>query len=181
MIGQGEVSGVVQAEGRTLLGYVQEAAGLSRAVTARQETEARLRDADTALEQLRLVLNEREAAVARLQKAAQAARQHRDLSARVLTLEDALRRERHLTLRREIAGATAEAAGLEARSVMQGAEVQAAAAAVEQARERAQEARARREAYSGALDALNAAREAQAQAERYHAHLRREGRPSNMN
>ncbi|ACO45755.1 chromosome segregation SMC family protein [Deinococcus deserti] len=175
VIGQGEVSGVVQAEGRTLLGYVQEAAGLSRAVTARQETEARLRDADTALEQLRLVLNEREAAVVRLEKAAQAARQHRDLSARVLTLEDALRRERHLALRREIAGASSEASALEARSVVLGAEVQAAAAAVEAARDRAQEARARREAYGGALDALNAAREAQAQAGRYHAHLRREG------
>ena len=74
VIGQGEVSGVVQAEGKTLLGYVQEAAGLSRAVTARQESEARLKEADAHLEQLRLVLAEREAAVARLERAARDAR-----------------------------------------------------------------------------------------------------------
>ncbi|MCD0167794.1 AAA family ATPase, partial [Deinococcus sp. 12RED42] len=74
VIGQGEVSGVVQAEGKTLLGYVQEAAGLSRAVTARQDTEARLREADTHLDALRLVLQERAATLARLERAAQDAR-----------------------------------------------------------------------------------------------------------
>ena len=62
VIGQGEVSGVVGAEGRTLLGYVQEAAGLSRAVGARQETEARLKEADSHLERALLLLHEREAA-----------------------------------------------------------------------------------------------------------------------
>ena len=98
VIGQGEVSGVVQAEGKTLLGYVQEAAGLSRAVTARQESEARLKEADAHLEQLRLVLAEREAAVARLERAARDARTHRDLSARVSALEEAQRRERNHSL-----------------------------------------------------------------------------------
>ncbi|ASN81159.1 AAA family ATPase [Deinococcus ficus] len=174
VIGQGEVSGVVQAEGRTLLGYVQEAAGLSRAVTARQETEARLREADTHLDQLRLILQEREAAAARLERAAREAREHRALSARVLTLDDALKRERQAALHREITQAAAEAAGLEARSAALGAEVQAAAAAVEAAREHAQEARARREAFRGALDALTAARDAHAQAGRYRAHLNAE-------
>ena len=176
VIGQGEVSGVVQAEGKTLLGYVQEAAGLSRAVTARQESEARLKEADAHLEQLRLVLAEREAAVARLERAARDARTHRDLSARVSALEEAQRRERQAGLRAEIAQARAEAADLDAQSSALAAQVQAAAAAVEAAREAAQEARARREAYSGALDALSAAREAHAQAERYRAHLAAERR-----
>ncbi|MDR6220457.1 chromosome segregation SMC family protein [Deinococcus soli (ex Cha et al. 2016)] len=171
VIGQGEVSGVVQAEGRTLLGYVQEAAGLSRAVTARQETEARLREADTHLDSLRLVLNEREAALERLSRAAQDARTHRDLSGRVLTLEDALKRDRQLTLAREVFAARTEAAGLEARSAALAAEVQAAATAVDAARDAAQEARARRDAYAGALDTLRAARDAAAQAQRYRAHL----------
>lgn len=171
VIGQGEVSGVVQAEGKTLLGYVQEAAGLSRAVTARQETEARLREADTHLDSLRLVLSEREAALERLARAAQDARTHRDLSGRMLTLEDALRRDRQLTLAREVFAARTEAAELEARSAALAADVQAAATAVDAARDAAQDARARRDAYAGALDTLRAARDAAAQAQRYRAHL----------
>jgi chromosome segregation protein len=174
VIGQGEVSGVVGAEGRTLLGYLQEAAGLSRAVSARQETEARLREADTHLDQLRLLLGEREAAVSRLERAASQARRWRELSARTLTLEDALKRERQAALHREIAGARTETVQLEGQSAALAAEVQIAAAGVETAREAAQDARARRDAYAGALDALRAARDAHAQAERYRAHLRGE-------
>ncbi|MFC3834519.1 MULTISPECIES: chromosome segregation SMC family protein [Deinococcus] len=174
VIGQGEVSGVVQAEGRTLLGYVQEAAGLSRAVSARQEAEARLREADTHLNQLNLILGEREAGAVRLERAADAARRHRALSATVAMLEDALRRERQLALQREIHAAQADVAAMEARSAALGAEVQAAARAVEDAREAAQEARARRDAHAGALETLRAAREAAAQAARYRDHLTQE-------
>lgn len=174
VIGQGEVSGVVGAEGRTLLGYLQEAAGLSRAVSARQDTEARLREADAHLAQLRLLQGEREAAVSRLERAAGQARRWRELSLRTLTLEDALRRERQAALHREIAGARAETARLELQSAALAAEVQTAAAGVNRAREAAQDARARREAHAGALDALKAARDAHAQAERYRAHLRGE-------
>ncbi|GAA5531787.1 chromosome segregation SMC family protein [Deinococcus aluminii] len=171
VIGQGEVSGVVQAEGRTLLGYVQEAAGLSRAVSARQETEARLREADGHLEQLRLVQGERAARVERLAQAALDARTHRDLTLRALTLEDALKRERQTALGREIAAARHEADALEARSAELAAGVQAAAARVEAAREAVGDARARADAFTGALDALRAARDAHAQAERYADHL----------
>ncbi|MBB6017723.1 AAA family ATPase [Deinococcus radiopugnans] len=174
VIGQGEVSGVVGAEGRTLLGHVQEAAGLSRAVSARQETEARLKDADSHLAQLRLLLGEREAAVSRLERAATQARRWRELTLRTLTLEDALKRERQAALHREIAGARAETAQLDIQSASLAAEVQTAAAGVESAREAAQDARARRDAHAGALDALRAARDAHAQAERYRAHLRGE-------
>ncbi|BDP41883.1 Smc1/Cut3/Cut14 family protein [Deinococcus aetherius] len=174
VIGQGEVSGVVQAEGRTLLGYVQEAAGLSRAVSARQETEARLREADGHLEGLRLVQAERAAQVDRLTRAAETARLWRALTLRVLTLEDALKRERQASLGREIAQARAEAAALAARSAALAAGVQAAAARVEAARDAVGEARARQEAFTGALDTLRAARDAHAQAERYAGHLRAE-------
>ncbi|GHF28584.1 chromosome segregation protein [Deinococcus metalli] len=174
VIGQGEVSGVVQAEGRTLLGYLQEAAGLSRAVSARQEAAARLREADTHLHGLHLLLGEREAAAARLERAAEGARTHRHLSMTVLLLEDALRRERQAGLRREIRAAEQEVQDLEVRSAAVAAEVQAAARAVEAAREAAQDARARRDAHVGALETLRAAREAAAQAERYRDHLRQE-------
>ncbi|WP_339095865.1 AAA family ATPase [Deinococcus sp. VB343] len=171
VIGQGEVSGVVQAEGKTLLGYLQEAAGLSRAVSARQDTEARLKEADTHLEHLRLLLDEREAATAKLARAAEQAALHRQLSERVLVLEDALRREKQAALLREIAAAQAEAASLEQRSAGLARDVTVAAARVEQAREAAQDARARRDAYAGALETLQAARAAHAQAERYQQHL----------
>ncbi|WP_180970283.1 AAA family ATPase, partial [Deinococcus planocerae] len=154
VIGQGEVSGVVGAEGRTLLGHVQEAAGLSRAVSARQETEARLREADGHLGQLRLVQAERAAQVERLARAAEAARTWRALTLRALTLEDALRRERQASLQREIAQARTEADTLEARSAALAAGVQSAAARVEAARDAVGESRARQEAFAGALDAL---------------------------
>ncbi|WP_291424558.1 chromosome segregation SMC family protein [Deinococcus sp.] len=171
VIGQGEVSGVVQAEGSTLLGYLQEAAGLSRSVSTRQDTGARLRDAESQLAQLRLLLDEREQVAGRLATAAQQARQHRDLSARAALLEDALKRERQLGLRRELAQAQQEAQATAARSAELAAQVQQAAAVVEQARETAQQARTRRDAYAGALETLRAAREAHAQVGRYHEHL----------
>ncbi|GAA5512038.1 chromosome partition protein Smc [Deinococcus carri] len=174
VIGQGEVSGVVQAEGRTLLGYLQEAAGLSRTVSARQETEARLRGADGHLEQLRLVQGERAAGVERLAQAARDARTHRDLTLRALTLEDALKRERQTALVREIAAARLEADTLDARSAELAAGVQVAAARAEAAREAVGDARARAEAFAGALDALRAARDAHAQAGRYADHLQAE-------
>ncbi|WP_288433895.1 chromosome segregation SMC family protein [uncultured Deinococcus sp.] len=176
VIGQGEVSGVVQAEGRTLLGYLQEAAGLSRAVSARQEAAARLLEAGGHLDRLRLLLGEREAGVARLAQAAAQARQHRALEARALTLDDALRRERQAALRRELDTAAREARAAEARSAELAAGVGEGAARVEAAREAAQAARARQEAHAGALDTLRAAREAHAQAARYREHLAAETR-----
>ncbi|RJF71193.1 chromosome segregation protein SMC [Deinococcus cavernae] len=174
VIGQGEVSGVVQAEGKTLLGYLQEAAGLSRSVTVRQETEHRLKEADAYLRELQLLLDERRHASERLARAAAQAREHRDLTLRALTLEDALKRERQASLAREIAQARADAQAAQTRSAELGREVQAAAQRVEEAREHAQEARARRDAYAGALETLRAAREAHAQAARYRQHLQTE-------
>ncbi|SEJ68563.1 condensin subunit Smc [Deinococcus reticulitermitis] len=174
VIGQGEVSSVVQAEGRTLLASLQEAAGLSGAVGARQETATRLTEAERHLEQLGLLLREREHTVARLESAALSAREHAALSARVLTLEDALRRERTLGLQREIAAAQAEAQAADSRSAALSAEVALAAQEVERSREAHAQARARLDAHAGALDTLRAAREAHAQAERYRQHLEHE-------
>lgn len=174
VIGQGEVSGVVQAEGKTLLGYLQEAAGLSRSVTVRQETEQRLKEADTHLRELQLLLDDRQQATERLARAAAQAREHRDLTLRVLMLEDALKRERQAGLAREIAQARLDAQAAQSRSAELGREVQVAAQRVEEAREHAQEARSRRDAYAGALETLRAAREAHEQAARYRQHLQTE-------
>lgn len=174
VIGQGEVSGVVQAEGKTLLGYMQEAAGLSRAVTIRRETEHKLQDVDQHLIQLKLLLEEREGSVLRLAQAAEQARQYRQLTARVLTLQDALKRAKQAQLRADIAKAQAEILSAEAKSAELSRLSQEAEAKVEQAREEAQEAKAKRKAHASALETLAAARESQTQAERYLQHLQTE-------
>lgn len=176
VIGQGEVSSVVQAEGKTLLGYLQEAAGLSRSVGSRTETEQRLREADLHLEQLHLVYQERQAQVERLAQAAADARRSRELQTRMALLEDALHRERQLAVRQELAAAQAKAAALLQESETLAGQVTQAAGQLEDSREALAEARRRAEAYSGALDALRAAQEAQAQAERYQDHLAQEQR-----
>lgn len=174
VIGQGEVSGVVQAEGKTLLGYMQEAAGLSRAVTTRQETERKLSDVDQHLSQLKLLLEERETSVLRLEEAAKQARKHRQLTDRILTLKDAIKRDKQAQLRVEIAKAQAEVLANEVKSAELGHQSQAAAAKVEQAREAAQVAKTKRDAQAAALETLAAAREAKVQAERYLQHLQSE-------
>ncbi|MFC6590998.1 AAA family ATPase [Deinococcus lacus] len=108
VIGQGEVSGVVQASGATLLGYLQEAAGLSKAVALRQETQAGLDTAERHLEAVSLLYAEREAALDRLRQAAELARASQRLQAELDLCEEALVRERQLALRRELTAAAAE-------------------------------------------------------------------------
>ncbi|MDO4263798.1 MAG: AAA family ATPase, partial [Deinococcus sp.] len=171
VIGQGEVSGVVQAEGSRLLGYLQEAAGLSRSVAAREETSARLAEAGRHLSDLSLVQAERHSGLERLRRAAEAALRWRELSMRVALLEAAQEREKQLTLRRELDAAREEAARQEAASQELGAGLGAAAAQAEAAREALAQARAAARAREDALAALNAAEQAHTQAARYGEHL----------
>lgn len=88
IIGQGEVSRVVQAEGRTLLGYVQEAAGLSRAVSARQDAEAQLQAADLILSDLEREEEQMRARFSQLEREAAQAARERQTRLRLLSLED---------------------------------------------------------------------------------------------
>ena len=174
VIGQGEVSGVVQAEGRALLGSLQEAAGLSASVSVRQETAARLQVAETELGKLRLLLGGREENLETLGRAAARAREFAALSARAALLEDALEREKQLALRRELASARVELGSGEGRARTLAAALRTAAQEVEEARGALTQAQARRDAYAGALETLAAARAALAQAERYRDHLTQE-------
>ncbi|WP_261663549.1 AAA family ATPase [Deinococcus sp. Marseille-Q6407] len=171
VIGQGEVSGVVQAEGPRLLGYLQEAAGLSRSVAARAETAARLAEAERHLADLTLVQSERQAALERLRLAAEAALRWRELVARQALLDAAQEREKQLALRRELDAARREASEQEAHSQRLGAGLGDAAARAEAAREALAQARAAARAREDALAALNAAEQAHAQAARYGEHL----------
>lgn len=174
VIGQGEVSGVVQAEGPKLLGYLQEAAGLSRSVAAREETEARLTEAERHLADLGLVQAERAAVLERLQQAAQAAQRWREVHVRLTLLEAAQEREKQLGLRRDLEAARSEVQVGEAQSQELGTRLTQAAAASESAREALAQARAAARAREDALSALQAAEQAHAQAARYGEHLTRE-------
>lgn len=174
VIGQGEVSGVVQAEGSKLLGYLQEAAGLSRSVAAREETAARLAEAERHLADLGLVQAERHSGLERLRRAAEAALRWRELSARQALLDAAQEREKQLALRRELDAARQEAERQEATSQELGQGLGEAAAQAEAAREALAQARAAARARQDALAALNAAEQAHAQAARYGEHLHQE-------
>ncbi|MFC6617114.1 hypothetical protein [Deinococcus radiophilus] len=154
-----------------MLGYLQEAAGLSASVAAREETATRLAEAERYLADLRLVQGERLAALERLRQAAEAARRWRELGARLALLEAAQEREKQLGLRRELAASRAEVEEQEARSQALGAQLVAAAAEAETAREALSTARAAAHAREDALAALNAAEQAHAQAARYGEHL----------
>ncbi|PYE53040.1 AAA family ATPase [Deinococcus yavapaiensis] len=103
VIGQGEVGSVVTADARALLGFLEEAAGLSAASSARDETVARLAEADEAFERAKLLEDEVSARVERLARDAESARRHRAWTLRSLALEDALERSRSEALQREVA------------------------------------------------------------------------------
>ena len=174
VIGQGEVSSVVQAEGHTLLAYVQEAAGLSRGVLARHDTAAQLALAEGQLAQVRLLENELEGRARRLQLAATAAARSRALTLRALHLQDALSRAKYLTALEELLALRARGEQLGTESRQLSAEVQRAAAALEQAREYARQAREAQRAHAQTLELYRAAVRAQTQAEETRLHLERD-------
>ena len=174
VIGQGEVSSVVQAEGHTLLAYVQEAAGLSRGVLARHDTAAQLALAETQLAQVRLLEGELEGRARRLQLAATAAARSRALALHALHLQDALSRAKHLTALEELLALRARGEQLAAESRQLSAEVQRAAAALEHAREHAQQARESQRAHAQTLELYRAAVRAQTQAEETRLQLERD-------
>ena len=171
VIGQGEVSSVVQADGHTLLAYVQEAAGLSRGVLARHDAAAQLALAESQLAQVLLLENELEGRARRLQLAATAAAHSRALTLRSLHLQDALSRAKHLTALEELLALRVRGEQLSTESRQLSAEVQRAAAALEQAREHARQAREAQRAHAQTLELYRAAVRSQTQAEETRLHL----------
>jgi chromosome segregation protein len=174
VIGQGEVANVVQAESAALLGHLQEAAGLGRAVAARQDTETRLRGAETSLRELRLIETERAAGAGRLSQAAASARRARTLSLRELALTDALTRARQDSLRAEVEAARRQAAQAEAESAALSLQTSAALARTEHSREALHAERAAAQQAETELRLRRAAEQARSQLALSLAHLRRE-------
>ena len=174
VIGQGEVVGVIQAEGPTLLAYVQEAAGLSRSVAARQETEVGLRAAEAQLAQVRLLEVELTGRVRRLHLAAAAADRWRSLNLHRLQLQDALARSRSLATLGELLTLRERVGELAGETQALGGRVVQAAAELEIARSRAAQAREQAQAHTQTLELLSAARRSETQANAGLEHLERD-------
>ncbi|WP_161882117.1 AAA family ATPase [Deinococcus alpinitundrae] len=174
IIGQGEVSAVVQAEGKTLLGYLQEAAGLSRAVAAREDAGQQLAGAATALAELERTETELALRVRQLETEAGAARRHRQLGLRELALADALHRQRQDTLLAEWRAAREQAARFGNESAEVARQTQRAAAELEAARTVLSTLRADQQLHQQALELLAAAQDAERRIHRSLAHLQTE-------
>ena len=174
VIGQGEVGSVIQAEAPTLLAYVQEAAGLSRSVVARQDTEAGLHAAETQLAQVRLLETELEGRTRRLHLAAAAASRWRLLSLYRLHLQDALARARHLAALGELLTLRGRVGELTLETQALGRQVAQASGDLEQTRNRVTQAREQSQAHLQTLELLRAATRSEAQASAALAHLERD-------
>jgi chromosome segregation protein len=174
VIGQGEVGSVVQAEGQILLAYVQEAAGLSRSVAARQACEQQLTASERQLAQVRLLEDELSLRTRRLLEAARAAERHRQLSLLALQLQDALARSRHLGAQADLLALQARAAALLQDTQALSALVQQAAADLDRAREGVAAARSEQQAQAQALELQRAAARAEQQAQSALSHLDRD-------
>jgi chromosome segregation protein len=102
VVGQGEIGAVVGANPETMLGYLEEAAGLSRATHRRAQTIDRLETARQHFVRLEDVAGELRNRVTRLERDALSAREVEGLTKEAGTLERALYRARVASLREEI-------------------------------------------------------------------------------
>jgi chromosome segregation protein len=118
VVGQGEIGAVVGANPETMLGYLEEAAGLSRATHRRAQTIDRLETARQHFVRLEDVAGELRNRVTRLERDALSAREVEGLTKEAGTLERALYRARVASLSEEIEkfGREIERASLSAES-----------------------------------------------------------------
>lgn len=101
-IGQGEVSGVVTADSKTLLGYLEEAAGLSALTHREKQTLDRLIEVERHLEQLELLASGLRERTEQLHKEAEAARKHHQYTQELQLLSQAVQWSKHQSLSREL-------------------------------------------------------------------------------
>jgi chromosome segregation protein len=154
VVGQGEIGAVVGASPVTMLGYLEEAAGLSRATHRRAQSIDRLEAARVHLERAEDLALEVRGRVARLEAEARAAAEFEALSTELSALEAALNRQRVRTLQTEIARLDADIAAAE-RAVTEGSSavtvVTAALEGLRETREARQSAFARLSAEAARL------------------------------
>ncbi len=102
VVGQGEIGTVISANPTTLLGYLEEAAGLSRATHRRAQSIERLEQAKIHLARADDLTREVRTRVQKLEAEAIVAQEYAALSAELLELDGALRRAKVRVLREEI-------------------------------------------------------------------------------
>ena len=102
IIGQGEVSGVLMADPARLLGYVEEAAGVSRLSTRREQTIARLETTKEHLTRLEDIVGELEKQLTQLSQEAEQAAKSAALTREKLRLRFTLAYRRAESLRIEV-------------------------------------------------------------------------------
>ncbi len=101
IIGQGEVSQVLMADPPTLLAYVEEAAGVAKLTSRREQTLSRLESAKEHLERLEDVMGELRRQLETLEKEAEEAQRSAALSREQLSLRYTLAQRRVESLQRE--------------------------------------------------------------------------------
>jgi chromosome segregation protein len=155
VVGQGEIGAVIGADPETMLGYLEEAAGLSRATHRRAQTIDRLEQARIHLGRLEDVAGELRTRVARLEKDAAAALEHAGLMREASTLERALHRHRVATLREEIGKLTHEIATTETSSQTLSSSIQTTTTDLEQLRQQRETAQSELTRLSAEFERLN--------------------------
>ncbi|GGJ29326.1 AAA family ATPase [Deinococcus roseus] len=120
-IGQGEVSGVVTADSKTLLGYLEEAAGLSALTHREKQTLDRLVEVERHLEQLELVAAGLRERTEQLNREAETARKHSRYTLELQHLQQATHWAKHQGLTRELQDLQTQETALQAE-IQQGAE-----------------------------------------------------------
>jgi chromosome segregation protein len=134
VVGQGEIGAVIGANPETMLGYLEEAAGLSRATHRRAQSIERLEQAKLHLERAMDLTLEVKQRVVKLEKDASAALEAASLNLEVKTLEAAIQRHRIRTLRDEIAVLEKESLETQALSNQASTSIQTASQGLEQTR-----------------------------------------------
>ncbi len=149
VVGQGEIGAVVSANPVTMLGYLEEAAGLSRATHRRAQSLERLEAARVHLARVSDLMDEVKARVAKLEGEARAADEAQALQLELAGLEAALQRQRLRTLQTEMTRLDVEIADAERAGAAASNAVSGVTAALEGLRET-------REAKQAAFAALSA-------------------------
>ncbi len=134
VVGQGEIGAVIGANPETMLGYLEEAAGLSRATHRRAQSIERLEQAKLHLERAMDLTLEVKQRVTKLERDARAALEAASLNLEVKTLETAIQRHRIRTLMDEIALLEKESHETQALSDRASIGIQAASQGLEQTR-----------------------------------------------
>lgn len=134
VVGQGEIGAVIGANPETMLGYLEEAAGLSRATHRRAQSIERLEQAKLHLERAMDLSLEVKQRVSKLEKEAGAALEAAGLSLEVKTLEAAIQRHRIRTLTDEIVLLEKESLETQTVSDLASLGIQNASAGLEQTR-----------------------------------------------